>query len=182
MFKYFRILCLVIGAFTLLQNSLVFGKDEDKSQASTNFVLTVAGEVEHPLTINASDLAMLSRHSVKAKDHDGKIGKFEGVYVVDILKLAGMHFGKDLRGKMLSKYLTVKASDGYQVVFALPELDPYFTDNIVLLADHRNNKPLSETEGPLRIIIPKEKQHARWIHQVTSFTIGHVEGYSKPSK
>lgn len=185
MFKYFRIFCLVIGTFALLQYSIVFGKDEDKSQSSTSFVLTVGGEVDHPLTLNASDLAKMPRHVVRAKDHDGKIGKFEGVYVVDILKKAGVVFGKDLRGKLLSKYLAVKASDGYQVIFTLPELDPYYTDNAVLLADRRDDKPLSSTEGPLRIVIANEKPHEMhplWIHQVTSFAIGHVEGYSKQSK
>jgi hypothetical protein len=35
----------------------------------------------------------------------------------------------------------------------------------------RDGKPLSETEGPLRIVVPHDKRQARWVRQVTSLTI-----------
>ena len=54
------------------------------------------------------------------------------------------------------------------MVFTLPELDSLFTDKVVLLADRRNGKPLSEKEGPVRIVVPDEKRQARWIRQVKS--------------
>jgi len=44
----------------------------------------------------------------------------------------------------------------------LPELDPAFTDKQVALAFLRDGKPLSEKEGPYRVIIPEEKRMARW--------------------
>ena len=78
-------------------------------------------------------------------------------------------------GKALTTYLLVKAADGYQVVFALPELDPGFTDRVIFLADRRDDKPLSPKEGPLRIIVPGEKRQARWVRQVTSLTVVHAE-------
>ncbi|MGH7601966.1 MAG: molybdopterin-dependent oxidoreductase, partial [bacterium] len=96
---------------------------------------------------------------------------FEGVPLVEILQLAGIKFGEKLRGQALATYLLVEASDGYKAVFALPELDSAFTDQVVLLADRRNNKPLAETEGPLRIIVPHEKRHGRWVRQVISLVI-----------
>ncbi len=40
-----------------------------------------------------------------------------------------------LRGSQLKLYLLVAASDGYRAVFALPEFDPDFTDQVILLAD-----------------------------------------------
>jgi len=64
--------------------------------------------------------------------------------------------------------------DGYRVVFDLPELDSTFTDKMVLLADHRDSKPLSEKEGPLCIVVPDEKRQARWIRQVRSITVRHA--------
>ena len=70
----------------------------------------------------------------------------------------------------MALYLLVEAADGYRVIFALPELDPAFTERVVLLADHRDGQPLSTAEGPLRLVVPDEKRHARWVRQVGSCT------------
>jgi hypothetical protein len=79
--------------------------------------------------------------------------------------------GQELRGEFLSLYLQVGAADGYRVIFSLPELDEAFTDRIVLLADRKDGKPLSEPEGPFRVIVPDEKRPARWVRQVVSLTV-----------
>ncbi len=91
--------------------------------------------------------------------------------VIEVLKLAGVKFGEDLRGKSLALYLLVEAADGYRAVFALPELDPASTDKMVLLADKHDGKSLDDKEGPLRIVVPDEKRQARWVRQVTSLVI-----------
>jgi hypothetical protein len=62
----------------------------------------------------------------------------------------------------------VEAADGYNVVFALPELDPAFNDKQIVLAFSKDGKPLDEKEGPFRIVIPEEKRMARWVRQVTT--------------
>ena len=95
--------------------------------------------------------------------------------MVDVLKAAGVKFGQDLRGKgRLANYLVVKAADGYRAVFALPELDPAFSDRVILLADHRDTKPLDAQHGRVQIIVPGEKKHARWVRQVITLRIGHA--------
>ncbi len=45
------------------------------------------------------------------------------------------------------------------------------TDKLVLLVDRRDGKPLSGQEGPLRIIVPDEKRHARWVRQIISLVV-----------
>lgn len=139
--------------------------------ASTTISLNVSGEVERPLKLTAADLAKLPHRSIRAKGHDGKEAEFEGVPVIEVLKLAGVKFGEDLRGKNLALYLVVEASDGYRAVYALPELDPAFTDKLILLAEKRDGKPLDEKEGPLRIVVPDEKRQGRWVRQVTGLVI-----------
>jgi len=67
------------------------------------------------------------------------------------------------------------ASDGYRAVFALAEFDPGFTDQVILLADKRDGKSLSAREGPLRIIVPSEKRHARWVREVSSLTVRNIQ-------
>lgn len=134
--------------------------------------LSVSGDVPTPLALNAEDFGRLPRQKVRARDHDGEEAEFEGVPLVEVLKAAGVKFGEDLRGPALAAYLVVEASDGYRAVFALPELDPAFTDRVVLLADRRDGKPLGEGQGPLRVVVPGEKRHSRWVRQVTTLKLG----------
>ena len=78
----------------------------------------------------------------------------------------------------MSLYLVVEAADGYRVVFALPELDPGYTDRTILLADRRDGKPLSDREGPLQVIVPGEKKHrAGSARRSASWSAGRDEGY-----
>ena len=73
---------------------------------------------------------------------------------------------KSLRGPAIALYVVVEAADGYRAVYALAELDSAFTDRVILLADRRDGRPLSAREGPLQVIVPGEKKHARWVRQV----------------
>ena len=156
-------------AVTLLLIASLMTPAQSKDQSE--IALTVGGAVDKPLKLTAAEIAKLPRTTVRAKDHGGNESTFEGVALVEFLKLAGVPLGEKLRGKAVSNYLTVDAADGYRAVFAIPELDPAFTDHVTLLADKRDGKPLSGTEGPLRVVVPGEKRQARWVRQVTSLTI-----------
>jgi hypothetical protein len=101
----------------------------------------------------------------------GSKPRFDGIELGDVLKLAVVKSGEQLRGKELALFLLVGAADGYRAVFALPELDHAYTDRIIILADRRDGQPLSEKEGPLRIVVADEKREARWVRQVVSLTI-----------
>src|SRR5689334_16086097 len=87
--------------------------------------LSVEGAVEHPLHLTANDLAKMSRVAEKVEQH-GQTSEYEGVLLYDILVQAGVPFGKAMMGKPMASYLLATATDGYQVVFALPEIDPAF--------------------------------------------------------
>lgn len=134
-------------------------------------VLSVGGEVARPLKLSVADLTKIPRQTVSAKDHGGKTATFEGIALVEVLRLAGVEFGEKLRGKSLALFLVVDAADGYRAVFALPELDPAFTDQTIILADRREGKALSEAEGQWRIVVPNEKRQGRWVRQVVALTI-----------
>jgi DMSO/TMAO reductase YedYZ molybdopterin-dependent catalytic subunit len=123
------------------------------------------------MKLTRADLDTFARQSLRARDHDGKDYKYEGVAVVDILQKAGIKFGKALRGKALATYLLVEAADGYQAVYALPELDPPTNDRMILLADRQDGVAFPANAGPLKIIVPGDKEHARWVRQVRSMTI-----------
>lgn len=145
--------------FIVLCTVITFGQAGQSPAA--DYSLSIGGEVEHPLKLTATDLAKLPRRTVRAKDHDGKEATFEGVELGEVLKLAGVQFGEQMRGKSLALFLVAEAADNYRAVFALPELDHAFTDRVILLADPRDGKPLAASEGPLRIVVPEEKRQAR---------------------
>ena len=141
------------------------------AQKAPDVLLTVGGEVAQPLKTSRADLDKFSRQTIRAKDHDGKEYKYEAVAMRDILEKAGLKFGEALRGKALATYLLVEATDGYQAVYALPEFDPPTNDRLILLADRQDGAAFTDKAGPLKIIAPGDKTHARWVRQVKSMTI-----------
>ncbi|MFN8354380.1 MAG: molybdopterin-dependent oxidoreductase [Spirosomataceae bacterium] len=133
--------------------------------------IKVKGEVITPLTLTKEDLQKLPQLEITAKDNKGNSRLFAGVAVADVLKQAGVTLGGQLRGENLVKYVIAKASDGYEVLFALPELDPEFTDQVVLLAYLSDGKPLPAGEGNFRLVVPKDKKHARWIRELDTLEV-----------
>ena len=168
--KFMQCLCLMalwIACLTISASA----QSANAPAATQDVLLTVGGEVEHPLKLTRSDLDKFTRQTLRAKDHDGKEYKYEGVAIVDILQKAGVKFGDALRGKALATYLLVEAMDGYQAVYALPEFDPPTNDRMILLADRQDGAVPSAATGPLKIIAPGDKTHARWVRQVKALTI-----------
>jgi DMSO/TMAO reductase YedYZ molybdopterin-dependent catalytic subunit len=153
---------------------LARGQERHADSPSPNAILQVSGEVEHPLQLTSAELTKLPRYTARVTDHSGAEATFEGSPLVEILRLAGVKLGEQLRGQEMTTYVLVKAADNYQVVFAVAEFDPGFTDRVIFLADRRDDKPLSTEEGPLRIIVPGEKRQARWVRQVTALTVVHA--------
>ncbi len=90
----------------------------------------------------------------------------KGVLVGDVLTRAGAPLGRELGGQAIASYVLAVAKDGYEVVFSLPELDPAFTDNDIIIADTIDGKPLFDYQGPFRIVAPHDKRGARSIRMV----------------
>lgn len=122
------------------------------------------------VTIAAADIAALPRHAATMNDH-GKQVTFEGVLMHDVLAKGGVDFGKELHGKQLSSYVAATASDNYEVVFALAEFDPTVMDSDIIIADKRDGQPLSEKEGPLRIVVPHDKRPTRSLRMLQKIEV-----------
>lgn len=134
-------------------------------------VVKIEGEVLKPLSLSISDLAKMKHVEVSMKDHDGKTQQYSGVAIFDLLQQAGVTVGKELKGENLTKYMLVRCSDGYEVLFSLAELDPSFTNRVVILADTKDGKPLADGIGPFRLVVPDENKPARSAHEVTHLII-----------
>ena len=129
------------------------------------------------ITLSSKSFEGLPRVTAKLKPHhsDGAEAEYEGVTLSSLLVKAGIPSGEDIRGKSLSFVVIAKAADGYQTVYALPELDPAFSKKVYLLADRKNGKPLPAEEGPYRMVVPAEGRQARSVRQVTSFVVKPAE-------
>ena len=110
------------------------------------------------------------RHQAISAEAQDQKGAFGGVALIDLLARAGVPSGDDLEDKDLTKIVLVTGADGYQVSFALAELDSAFTDRVVLVADSKDGKPLPANAAPYQIVVPGEKRPARWVRQVISMT------------
>lgn len=124
-------------------------------QASGQILLRINDAPAVP--VGAADLAKLPRHTAILDSH-GKQIRYEGALLGDVLAEHGIDFGKGLRGKQLSSYVAAGAADGYQVVFALTEFDPTIVDSGIIVADKRDGQPLPASEGPFRVVVPRDKR------------------------
>ncbi len=132
--------------------------------------IAVTGAVATPLTLTTADLAAMPRATV-ATNSNGISTTYEGVWLSDVLKKAGVPLGSALRGPALSAYVVASASDGYQVVFSVGELDPEMTGGQFLLADKANGKPLFGENGAFRLVVPGDKRGARSIRMLTTLNV-----------
>jgi len=149
---------------------LIFGVTFS-SLAQDTAALSISGEVTTPLELKLTDLSSFKQINHKVKDRDGKEHEFAGVALIELLEKAGVTTGAKLRGENLAKYLLITAADGYEVLYSLAEIDPEFTDQVVLLATTKDGQRLGTGEGPFRIITPNDKKPARWIREVRSIKV-----------
>ena len=127
--------------------------------------------MERSVSLAPADLKSLPRTRVEVKTEDGTTNVYEGVLVGELLKRAGVPLGAELRGNAVASYVVASASDGYQVVFSLAELDPAFTSNDIIVADTIDGKPLFAYQGPLRIVAPKDSRAARSIRMLEKLEV-----------
>ena len=133
-------------------------------------MVQVTGAVKQALALSADDLAKMPRASVKTSNN-GIETVYEGVWLYEVLKRAGVPQGAALRGKALAGYVLAEAQDGYQVLFSLGELDPAFIDNEFLLADTANGRPLFGAQGRFRLVAPKDKQGSRSVRMLSKLEV-----------
>jgi DMSO/TMAO reductase YedYZ molybdopterin-dependent catalytic subunit len=139
--------------------------------AGQELKLVVTGDVPAPITLTAADLAAMPRESVEMPDPDGGKTTYEGVPLQEILKKAGIPFGRQMRGKDLAGYVLASAHDGYEIVFSLGELDPDLGGTRAIVADKRDGKPLFQYQGPARLVLPADKAGARSVRMLEKLEV-----------
>lgn len=145
-----------------------------KAQVHKQPSVKIEGEVTKSLTLYQDDFNKLKRTELDFKDFKGLEYHYAGVALFELLELAGAT-ANEIQGDDLAKYLLVKSSDGSEVVLSLAELDSSLTDNIVIIADQMNGKPLPQGTGPFRLVVPGDKKRTRWIWEVNTIVIRYAK-------
>jgi DMSO/TMAO reductase YedYZ molybdopterin-dependent catalytic subunit len=123
------------------------------------------------VALDEKTLAAMPRMTVQAGAHGDAPSAWEGVALVEVLRAEGAPLGKALRGDALANYVRVTATDGYQVVFGLGELDAEMGAANVVLVDRHEGKPLDDKDGPVRLVVPGDKRPARWVRNVATIEL-----------
>jgi hypothetical protein len=89
--------------------------------------LRLEGLVSTPRTLSAAEVAKLPHQEQTTTDKDGKTHVYRGVALRDVLRLADAPEDKAIYNAVLAKVVLATAADGYQVTFALPEIDANFS-------------------------------------------------------
>ena len=168
----FRLRCVVLASLMLVSlagwSQSAFATPPDA--AAPPAVLKVEGAVTTPLSLTAEDLDKMPR-STATLTADGNTTTYEGVLLYDILVKAGWQFGRGMTGKGMASYVIATAKDGYQVVFALAEIDPMFGGAKVMIADKADGATLPATQQPFRVVAPGDKMHARSIYSLLKIEV-----------
>jgi DMSO/TMAO reductase YedYZ molybdopterin-dependent catalytic subunit len=157
-----------------LLSPLTAALTQARSGATPGVTLRISGDIPAPVTLTSADLAAMPHESATVTAEDGTKSVYDGVPLREILSKAGAPFGKQLHGKNMTTYVLATAHDGYQVVFALAELDPGFANERVLVADQHEGKPMSAPLGPLRIVCVNDKAGARSLRMLETLEVVRV--------
>ena len=134
--------------------------------------LRISGAVSTPLVLTVADLKKMPRKTLSVMNpHNKKKETYEGVFLEELLRRAGVPQGEQLRGSSMATCVIAEATDGYRVVFSLAELDSGILESEVIVADTMDGAPLSAQQGPFRLVAPHEKRPARWVRMLKSITV-----------
>jgi DMSO/TMAO reductase YedYZ molybdopterin-dependent catalytic subunit len=132
----------------------------------------ITGEVQNPTTYDEESLGALPHSTENVTFLTGKgpqTGSFQGVLLWDLLNKAGIKSDPTRDGQF--QYVEVTATDCYQVVLALGEINPGFGGEQVLVADGENGAPLGSDAGFARLIVPGDKFGGRSTFWITSIKL-----------
>ncbi len=146
---------------------------------------TLAAELK--ITGSSGGTASFSQTEFAALPHqdvrvflEGQAIVFSGIPLTTLLQRVGAPTGKQLRGPALCKVVVVTAKDGYAVTLTLAETDPMFRKEQILVADRADGAPLTEANGPFRLVVEGDLRGARFARMVTEIAVLDVPSCGAP--
>jgi len=133
----------------------------------------VSGAVIKPGVWDAARLRRDLPRDVTAITYTLK-GKHHTAHVVPLwtlLQAAGPRVNPQIKHHLLQFVVAVRGQDGYTADFTLGELSPDFGGRVVWVALDEDGEPLTGDGGPVQLLVPADKNPARWVHAVRAILL-----------
>lgn len=119
------------------------------------------------LKFDPASIQKASQVEVKVME-GGEAVTYKGVPLRSLLadRLKGPNAMADLRN-LADSVLVVRASDDYQAAISAAEVAMDESGQKYLLATERNGKPLDPKQGVVKLVVPGDPQHVRWVRMVS---------------
>ncbi len=145
---------------------------------STGFKLS--GAITHSKTFTPTVLSKYQTSKMTVSYYSGKDGlvtkTFIGVPLIDLLNEAVVVTDSTRKNDALRKYLVATATDCYQVIIALAEIQPATGGQQAMVAfetvdETGTIQPLDDTEGEVKLIMPGDKTGGRDMFHLNSIVV-----------
>ncbi len=144
------------------------------SPVASSGSIELLGAVTSGGSVTVADLQSLPAQTVEVDFQSGQGDQhhaYTGVLLWDVLNQAGIVVDENVKNDILHFYVLITASDGYQVVISLGEIDPGFGNHPYLLAWDEDGAPLEGDAGPLRLVLPGDVKGGRYVSGIASIEI-----------
>jgi DMSO/TMAO reductase YedYZ molybdopterin-dependent catalytic subunit len=136
----------------------------------------ILAQASGPITV---DLLPFDQAALKGMDQaevrvseEGQTVVYSGVPLAAILAKTSKDSGTMPGLRSLSDaVLLVRGTDGYQVAVSAVAVAMDTKGERFLLAIGRDGKPIGESQGPVRLIVPGDPKHARWVRNVAAIRL-----------
>lgn len=140
----------------------------------------LSGSVTHPKTFTPTSLSQYRTSQMTVSYFSGSAGlvtkTYIGVPLYDLINEAGVVIDPTHKNDILRKYLVINATDCYQVIVALAEIQPSFGGQQALVAFETVDEtgaevPLDDTEGAIKLVMPGDKAGGRNVFHLNSIVV-----------
>ncbi len=136
-------------------------------------LITVGGQVTMPKTWSAAQIQADFANEIKtikytSKDHPHTA---MAVPLLTLINAAAPALEPKNKHDQLRLVVVIEAKDGYIATFALAELLPENGNREVWAAVTVDDKPLTDRDSPLTLIVPGDQKPERFVHGIKSIRI-----------
>ncbi len=136
----------------------------------------VTGLVSKTITLGVSDLRKLPAVSdrVTLRTDKGTLGThtFTGALLNSVVQEAIPISNTSFKNDALRMFVTIHATDGYEVSVSMAEMLPDFGHQAILLAYAEDGKPLAHSDGAVELIVPGDTLAGRDVRNVDKIVVG----------
>lgn len=134
--------------------------------AQTLLLRGAEGEV---VTVTAADLQTLPQETLELESHGDTI-TYTGPLLFELMARAGAPDSAMMHGPAFAKVVRITASDGYQIVLSLGEVDPAMKPTRVIIAPPSSETSESRPAG-FRVVVEGDFRPARSLYGVERIDI-----------